>query len=376
MPALRRIAAACAAVTTATAAGLAVAPAAWAATGPGGAFLNRFHKISTVASTVPFNGDVNPYGTAVIASSTGRLHAGNVLVSNFNNKANLQGTGTTIVQVSPGGHRSLFAHITASSLPGPCPGGIGLTTALVELRAGWVIVGSTPSTNGMAATSGPGCLIVLDSHGMVRETIAGHGIDGPWDATALDQGSSADLFVTNVLNGTVAAGGGVVHRGTVLRLGLSVSASAPPKLTSDTTIGSGFGEQTSSSAFVVGPTGVGLGRGGMLFVADSVANRITAIPAAATRPSSAGTGRTVTSGGALSTPLGLAIAPGGDVLTVNGGNGKIVETTPAGRQAASRFLDRSGSPPGSGALFGLAVAPSGSGVYFVDDAVNTLDLLH
>ena len=84
----------------------------------------------------------------------------------------------------------------------------------------------------------------------------------------------------------------------------------------------------------------------------------------------------VTSGGALSTPLGLAVAPNGDVLTVNGGNGKIVETTPAGHQIANRFLDRSGSPPGSGALFGLAVAPAGSGVYFVDDAVNTLDLLH
>jgi len=35
-----------------------------------------------------------------------------------------------------------------------------------------------------------------------------------------------------------------------------------------------------------------------------------------------------------------------------------------------------GSPPGSGALFGLAVAPHGSGLYFVDDAVNTLRLLH
>jgi hypothetical protein len=376
MPALPRIAAAFAEATALAAAGLAAPPAAGALGSPNGAFLSRFHTITTIASTVPFNGDVNPYGTAVIARSAGRLHAGNVLISNFNNKANLQGTGTTIVQISPGGHRTLFAHITPSMLPGPCPGGIGLDTALVALRAGWVIVGSTPSANGQASTSGPGCLIVLDSHGMVRETIAGHGINGPWDATALDQGSSADLFVTNVLNGTVAGGGAVVHRGTVLRLGLGVSASAPPKLMSVTTIGSGFGEQTSSSAFVVGPTGVGLGVGGMLFVADSVASRITAIPAAATRPASAGTGRVVTSGGALSTPLGMAIAPGGDVLTVNGGNGKIVETTPGGRQIATRFLDRSGSPPGSGALFGLAVAPAASGVYFVDDAVNTLRLLH
>jgi hypothetical protein len=193
------------------------------------------------------------------------------------------------------GHRSLFAYITPAMVAGHCPGGIGLDTALVALRSGWVIVGSTPSTNGQASTSGPGCLIVLDSRGTVRETIAGHGINGPWDATALDQGTSADLFVTNVLNGTVAGNGAVVHHGTVLRLGLAVSATAPPKLASVATIGSGFGEQTSATAFVVGPTGVGLGRGGVLYVADTVANRITAIPAAATRPTSAGTGRTVTS---------------------------------------------------------------------------------
>jgi hypothetical protein len=261
-------------------------------------------------------------------------------------------------------------------LPGRCPGGVGLTTALVALRAGWVIVGSTPSKNGQAATAKAGCLIVLDSRGRVRESIAGHGINGPWDATVLDRGASASLFVTNVLNGTVAGGGAVVHRGTVLRLRLAVSATMPPRLLSVTKIGSGFGEQTSSSAFVVGPTGVGLGRGGELFVADTAANRITASPAAATRQASAGTGKAVTSGGALSGPLGMAIAPNGDVLTVNGGNGKIVETTPAGRQVATRMLDRSGSPPGSGALFGLAVAPAASGVYYVDDAVNTLRLLH
>jgi DNA-binding beta-propeller fold protein YncE len=168
----------------------------------------------------------------------------------------------------------------------------------------------------------------------------------------------------------------VVHRGTVLRLGLAASAASPPKVVSITKIGSGFGEQASSTAFVVGPTGVGLGVGGTLFAADTVANRITAIAAAVMRQTSAGTGRTVTSGGALPGPLGLAIAPNGDVLTVNGSNGKIVETTPAGQQLATRFLDRSGSPPGSGALFGLAVAPAASGVYYVDDAVNTLRLLH
>jgi hypothetical protein len=66
-----------------------------------------------------------------------------------------------------------------------------------------------------------------------------------------------------------------------------------------------------------------------------------------------------------------------DVLTVNGGNGNLVEVTPSGAQIAVRALDTSGSPPGAGALFGLAVRPGPHrGVYYVDDATNTLDLLH
>jgi hypothetical protein len=113
------------------------------------------HTIKAHASTVPKNGDVNPYGVAVVPHSAGELRDGNVLVSNFNNAQNLQGTGTTIVQVSPGdGSVKLFAQINANQLPGPCPGGVGLTTALVVLRAGWVIVGSLPTTDGTSATGG------------------------------------------------------------------------------------------------------------------------------------------------------------------------------------------------------------------------------
>jgi len=86
----------------------------------GSSFLARFHHRTTVASTVPGNGDVNPYGVAVVRHSRGRLHAGSVLVSNFNNKKNLQGTGRTIVQVSPGGMVQVFARITPRMLPRAC----------------------------------------------------------------------------------------------------------------------------------------------------------------------------------------------------------------------------------------------------------------
>jgi len=338
-------------------------------------FIGRFHRTSRVASTVPANGDVNPYGVVVVRHSQGRLHQGDVLVSNFNNSKNLQGTGSTIVEISPSGHRTLFTHITRASLPGRCRGGIGLTTGLV-MTHGWVIVGNLPSRNGQAATSSPGCLLVINSKGTVKKIFSGHGINGPWDATVVSQGRSASLFVANVLNGTAAAKGKVVRRGTVLRLNIAFSRGKLPAITKVTKVGSGFAQRTDPAAFVVGPTGLGLGRNGVLYVADTEMSRITAISQALTRSSSAGTGKVLTSGGKLNAPLGLAIAPGGDVLTVNGGDGRIVETSPSGVQVTSRFLDRSGSPPGSGALFGLAVKPSMGGIYYVDDAANTLRLLH
>jgi hypothetical protein len=162
----------------------------------------------------------------------------------------------------------------------------------------------------------------------------------------------------------------------VLRLVIKIPHSGLPFIWFDTTIGSGFGETLNSAALVIGPTGAGLGRNGVLYVADTLANRIAAIPNALFRGSSAGTGFTVTRGRALNGPLGLVVAPGGDILTVNSGDGNLVETAPFGAQIAVRQLDNSGSPPGAGALFGLAVKPGHDAVYYVDDATNTLNLLH
>ncbi|MGK4579336.1 hypothetical protein [Kitasatospora sp. HPMI-4] len=341
-------------------------------------FLNRLHTVLPVASTVPANGDQNPYGTFVIRESVGDLHRGNVLVSNFNNSQALgsqQGRGTTLVQISPGGKVTQFAQIDPAHLPGSCPGGVGLTTALTVLPGGWVVVGSLPTADGSPATAKAGCLLVLDSHGTVRETIAGDGINGPWDLTAVNHGDLSELFVTNVLNGTVAAGGKEVDEGTVLRITLCREGDDPPRRVATTVIGSGFPEKTDPVALVIGPTGVAIDREGTLFVADAVRSRITAIPRALTRKNSDGIGRVISTGGNLNGPLGMALAPGGDILTVNGGDGNIVETTPKGDQVAVKQINSEGNPPGAGALFGLAVDLDGDAVYFVNDDDNALDVL-
>jgi len=328
--------------------------------------------------TNPGNGDINPYGVAVVRHSTGKLVKGHVLVSNFNASSNLQGTGTTISDVAPDGTVTLFAQISAAGLPGPCPGGIGLTTALVVLRSGWVIVGSLPTTDGTSATAQAGCLLVLNRWGKVVETLSGWRcgvqINGPWDMTALDLDDVAELFVTNVLNGTVAAGGNVVNKGTVVRILLFIREHHKPREVLRTVVGSGFGERTDPNALVIGPTGVGLDDDGNLYVADTLVNRIAKIRHAVTRFDSGGTGKTISVGGALNQPLGLAVAPNEDILTVNAGDGNIVETTPWGSQVDVESIDTSGA--GAGTLFGLAITPNKKGVYFVDDGDNTLDLLH
>jgi len=354
---------------------LAVAPAApvAGAQAPPPSFLGSLHSQTRVASTVPANGDVNPYGVAVVRRSTGRLQRGHVLVSNFNDRSNAQGTGTTIVSIGPGGRRSTFAHLPRA-LPGRCPGGVGLTTALGVLRSGWVVVGSLPTSDGTAATAKAGCLIVLDSHGRVRETLRGNGINGPWDMTIAPGRQQVQLFVTNVLNGTVAGHGAVVHRGTVVRVTLRLRGNRPPRRVGTTVVGSGFAEKTDPAALVVGPTGLALGRNGALYVADTLSNRLAVIPDALALPHTLGRGTTVRRGGALVAPLGLALAPNGDLVSANAGNGNLVETTPHGRPAGVRTVNRSGSPAGAGALFGLAL-PGPHSLVFVDDATNTLQRL-
>jgi hypothetical protein len=334
------------------------------------------HGVHVIASTVPTNGDVNPYGVAVVAQSGGALVRGDVLVSNFNNSANAQGTGSTIMQVSPWGSARLFAQIPSSGLPGACPGGIGLTTALSVLRGGWVVVGSLPTDPMTGAFTGSGCLLVLNNVGTVVETITGPSINGPWDMTAFGSGSRASLFVTNVLNGTVGAAGGVVNGGTVVRVDLALGSSGPPRVLGTTTVASGYPERTDSAALVIGPTGVGLGAFGQLYVADTLDNRIDVVPDALFRNASAGEGLPIATGGDLNGPLGLVVAPSGDVLTVNSGDGNLVVTGPFGGRRATVQLDSSGSPAGAGALFGLALAPDHGGLYFVDDATNTLNLFH
>ncbi len=346
-------------------------------------FLETIHRHTTLTSTVTDNGDLNPYAVVVAPASAGKIVKDDVLVDNFNNISNLQGTGTTIIGYRPGTQQSyLFARLP-QNLP-QCPGGVGLTTAMTMLKAGWVIVGSTPSKDGTVATKGDGCLLVLDANGTLVAAWSGPTINDPWGNMAvIDKGTTATLFISMAGFGLTAPSvidpathlPMIYRKATVLRLELSVPEGKPPILVSQTVVGDGFAARADLDNFLLGPTGLALSPDGTLYVTDGLDNVITAIADAPTRTESAGTGKLITRDGLLSWPLAMTWSPDGHLLVCNGKDGRLVEVDPlAAKQIYAQWIntDQAQSPPGNGDLFGIAMTPDNHGFYYVMDDVNTL----
>jgi hypothetical protein len=269
----------------------------------------------------------------------------------------------------------LFARLDALPPAEACPGGVGLTTGLEVLPGGWVVVGSLPSTahGTLPAINPTGCLIVLDSRGTPVETWVSPDINGPWDMTMRAQSGHASLFVSNVLARAGRGRSTPPQTGlcTVVRVNITLAPGARPRMTSTTVIAGQLPWQQNKAALVQGPTGLALSPAGTLYVASTVQDSISAVPDAITRRSPVRAGSDVlTSGGSLSGPLGLTVAPDGDLIAVNGNNGKAVEVTQAGRQVAAVTL----VPHGAGDLFGVTPTADGQGLLFVNDGTNALDL--
>lgn len=340
-------------------------------------FLAGKTTVTRLGSTTPANGDVNPYAIWPVTRNVGTVKSGDVLVDNFNNASNDQGTGATIVDVHPNGSTTVFAQLP-QSLPG-CPGGVGLTTAMVQLTSGWVIVGSLPSADGLTNDAKPGCLVEISPTGKLGGILTGSYIDGPWDATVDDNGTTPQLFVTNTLVGGVATTTAEVKRGTVVRLTLTEgTATTAPKVTAESTLITGIPERADAASFVKGPTGLALGSSGTLYVSDNLDNAILKLPDAVTATTAVDGAAKLTSGGQLAGPLGLTVAPNGDLIAANSANGKVVEISPAGRQLGEFYAnqDVGQDPAGNGDLFGIAIDQARTGVLLVGDDNNDLLLLH
>ncbi|HUB80595.1 MAG TPA: hypothetical protein VMB03_17445 [Bryobacteraceae bacterium] len=316
-------------------------------------------------STVPPNGDVNPYGVAFVPTislpGTGVLRTNDILVSNFNNALNLQGTGTTIVRVTSSGQVSQF-------FQGQAP---GLTAALGVLYDGIVIVGSLPTVDGTSNTVKPGGLVVLDRSGNQLGFIQSSAINGPWGMAIADSNNGfASIYISNVLAGTI------------VRLDVEYSFNGEAlRVLATTTVGQGFTHRTDPAALVLGPSGLYYDHvHDILYVASSTDNAVytlTGVHAAKAPVNSTLLFQDLTH---LHGPLDITVAPNGHLLIANSDGSNVDANQPSELveyTLAGQFVTQFSVDPNNGGAFGLntfAITPTAIRMAAVDDNQNSLNM--
>ena len=283
-------------------------------------------------STNPGNGDQNPYGVVYVPPGfpDGTIQPGNILVGNFNDAANNQGQGTTIIVIRQDGSSALFAK-------GLTP---GLTAAMGILKAGFVLIGSITipkPSNFPAAVGGP--ITVLDSSGKVVTKIVDPALNGPWGMAVDDDQTTAEVWVSNVLSGVV------------IRINLTLSPTF--HVDSITKITPAYTHINTMMAPLLGPSGLAYSEQKHILYVDHGLDRVFAVPNADTRTTPAGGSVVYADNVHQHGPLGLALAPNGDLISAqnDGFNvnthrpSEIVEftpnstTTPPGQFVAEYSID-------------------------------------
>jgi hypothetical protein len=327
-------------------------------TGPGGgspvAVIGSLNT-ATIGSTVdPINGDQNPYGLAIAPFTAGLLTAGDLVVSNFNDQANVQGNGTTIEILHPTVGAKPTRFVQDPNLEGCAAVAIGSDGG--------------PWAAAYVANLAP----FYNSDGTLASTLKAGPWDGPWGETfAAGSGSIPGTYVTS--NAT---------SGTIVRVDIGG--------TTFTTIATGF---TINAGAVPGTI---LGAAGLtydstndtLFIVDSNENRVVAFAGYQALGAdaivvnadgsfggpSASSARVVFSGAPLNEPISAALLFNGDLVVGNTGDNLLVEISQAGKLMATQNLDTGAA----GALFGIAAtgtSASDTKIYFNDDNDNTVKVL-
>jgi hypothetical protein len=324
-----------------------------------------FPLVPPTVSTIPQNGDVNPYGVAFAPKTLApglALQAGDILVSNFNNAQNLQGTGTSITRIDKAGTPTTFFQGSKR----------GLSAALGILSNGAVFIGNTPTADGTSATVQAGSLSVVDGNGNYLGTLGTIAtVNGPWGMAVYDKGSggagTAHVFLSNVLSG-------VVSRFDITYTQSTIGATV-------TVIANGFSHRFDPAALVLGPSGMAYDAvHDLLYVTNSADNSIYTIANAVATQSTVSATQLVQDYTHLHGPLDVTILPNGHLVVANsdGSNAdpnqpsELVEYTPTGQ-----FLGQMPVDPNNGGAFGLSTYNIGWGTFrmaAVDDNANNLHI--
>jgi hypothetical protein len=326
-------------------------PDSHAATGP---FIGSL-KVTTIGSTVdPTNGDQNPYGLSIAPITAGKMTAGDLIICNFNDSANVQGNGTTIEILHP--------------TPGSAP------TRFVQdpNLKGCAAIVPDGEDNPWAAAFSSNLAPFYSATGALVSTLSKGPWDGPWGEIFVTPPTGAPYYVTsNAKNGSLV---NVNHPGTTFVTtvtGFSINAGAVPGTIYAL---SGLTYDAANDT---------------LYVVDSNLNRVVAFAKYSSLTAgaitvgadgdfsgpSASSASVVFSGAPLEQPISAALLFNGDLVVGNTGGttgqNLLVEISPAGKVVATQNLD-SGA---AGALFGIVAAGTNAAdakIYFNDDNDNTV----
>ncbi len=328
---------------------------------PGTSVLKSLTSITTIGSTVdPINGDQNPYGLDIAKATAGKLQAGDLAVCNFNNAANVQGTGTTVIALHP--------------LAGSTPTRVAQDASLT----GCDEIALAPNDNIWAAAFAANDNPIFTPGGALVTTLPG----GPW------HGPFGEVFAPNAGPfGAAAFYESNAGDGSIVRVNVN-----PGRPFTFDIIATGFAVNGGAPGSILGPSGLQYDADhDRLFVVDGANNTVVSFRHVSTIPQGGiivnGTtfagpfkhrARLVFSGAPLNGPISSALLPDKHLAIGNtldpAGQNLIVEVTLHGK-----LLDVMNVDTGAGsALFGMVATGTSMGdakLYFNDDNDNTVKVI-
>ncbi|MBV8374224.1 MAG: hypothetical protein JO302_01835 [Candidatus Eremiobacteraeota bacterium] len=350
------------------------------AAGGGTSVLKTLTKQVVIGSTIAPNGDQNPYGLVVGTATSGKVKKGNLYVCNFNNNANVQGTGTTIVSLAPvaGSAPVLFAQ---SNLLDGCA---VLTMSTLGTAAEMY---AAAFSSGLEVTLANGGTIVKSSK---------KGLKGPFGIAYAVSNAAIASYATTAVYVSDAATGSIV---------LAEYCSSAMCTYPDKPIVTGFAVNKGKPGSILGPSGLtfdpkncvkiqGRNACGTLYVVDGVTNTVVAIhnvlnlrkanSIVVGKSGTTFTGREaswaqkVYAGNPLKGPISAALLYNGNLVVGNtlnrAGTNLLVEINPS----SGEMLDKVNVDKGpAGAIFGIVATGNATSpkVYFNDDNANNVQVL-
>ena len=323
--------------------------------GSGSSVLATLTNEQTIGSTSPSTpADVNPYGLDVAKVSSGMIDAGDLVVCDFNNPGNVQGTGTVIVSLHP--------------VVGSTPTLIAKDNTLTGCNA----LAMAPNGNIWAAAFAANDNPIFTSSGTLVTALS----NGPWHHPFGEAFAPPNVFyVSNAQDGSlvrVTVSPGPSFAFTVIATGFPVNGGKPGSILSP----SGLNYQSSGDILYVVD-----GTNNTLYAINNVSkvgsHGITFSGASCSGPSASSL-RVVFAGAPLNGPISSAILPGGNIVLGNtldpDGQNLMVEVSPNGKLLDVKNVDTGAA----GALFGMVATGTSAAttkLYFNDDNDNTVKVL-